>query len=104
MAYTLEFMISENDKKSDSFRTEMCAVLSALKGMDKSVAVEIRTNNEAIAKICEGEYTADKSKDMYEEYKKLKEYYDGNVSVKYISAEERDSHFEEVRKMAREGK
>lgn len=55
-AYTLEYMTSENDEMTDSFRTEMSAVLSALKALDKSVSVEVRTNNEAIAKICNGEY------------------------------------------------
>lgn len=103
-AYTLENMISENNDKSDSFRTEMYAVLSALKAADKSATVEIRTNNEAIAKICEGEYKADKSKDLYEEYKELEECFTkagGKVIFTYIPAEERDKHFDEARKMAR---
>ncbi len=104
-AYTLENMSSENNDKSDSFRTEMYAVLSALKAVDKSAAIEIRTNNEAIAKICKGEYKADKSLDLYEEYKELEKYFieaGGKVIFTYIPAEERDKHFDEVRKMARD--
>lgn len=103
-AYTLEYMTSENDEMTDSFRTEMCAVLSALKALDKSVSVEVRTNNEAIAKICNGEYKADKSKDLYDEYKAIEKGFNGNVRVTYIPAEKRDKHFDEAKKMARNEK
>lgn len=103
--YTLEYPASGNNEQTDSFRTEMNAVLSALKSMDKSVSVEIRTNNEAIAKICEGSYKADKSKDLYNEYKEQEELFikaGGSVTFKYISITERDKHFEELRKVARD--
>lgn len=103
-AYALESLTSENDNNSDSFRTEMCAVLSALKSMDKSAVVEIRTNNKTLAQICRGENKADKSMNLYEEYKKLEECFTeagGKVIFTYISIEERDEHFDEVKKMAR---
>ena len=103
-AYTLEYLTSEDNEKTDSFRTEMNAVLCALKAMDKSVSVEIRTNNEAIAKLCEGTYKAKKSKDLYDKYKEQEELFikaGGNVAFKYISITEYDNHFDEVRKMAR---
>lgn len=103
-AYMLEYMTSENNKNTDSFRTEMNAVLSVLKAMDKSVSVEIRTNNKVIADICNGDSVAKKSKDFYDEYKEQKELFTeagGDVSFSYISETEKDKHFEEVRKMAR---
>ncbi len=103
-AYTLEYMTSEDDKNTDAFRTEMCAVLSALKALDKSVSAEIRTNNESVAKICNGEYKADKSKDLYDEYKEIEESFQGNIRVTYIPAEERDQHFDEVKRTARNEK
>lgn len=99
-AYAL-YMNPEYEDDTDPFRTEMHAVLDALKAMDKSVSVEIRTNNEAVSKICEGEYKADKSKDLYDEFIELKKCFEGSVHVRFISLEERDTHFDEVRKMAR---
>lgn len=85
----------------------MNAVLSALKAMDKSVSMEIRTNNKFIADICKGDSMAKETKDLYDKYKEQEKLFDevgGNVSFSYMSVKEKDKHLEEVRKMARNEK
>lgn len=103
-AYILEHRKPVNDENTDSFRTEMCAVLNALKGLERSVSVEIRTNNKTVADICNGKNKAGKSKALYEEYKELEESFQGNVCVTHIPAEKQDRHFDEVKRMARSNK
>lgn len=103
-AYVLENMTSEKIEKTDSFRTEMHAVLNALIAVKKSASVKIYTNNESIAKICKGEYKADKSKELYKEYKELEDSFTkagGKVDIEFIPKDKRNSHFDELRKMAR---
>lgn len=107
-AYKLEYVPPKKDIGTDSFRTEMHAVLSALRAIDdKSVSVEIFTNNEEVAKICSGIDTADKSKEMYDQVKEEEKRFieaNGKVTYVYIPKEDNEEPFKDLKKAARNGR